>query len=268
MSEEPSPATPVFTHIDASATARIDDHEPFVEELAGELCGSAEVAAAVALEVDDEVAHALLLQAFDGSDDLFVGGGSEIGEAHEAYAGFHDIGCVERRHGNLVALDVEGERAVDAAADYAELHLRTLGPAQSAHDVLAAHLDARDGRVVDQRDAVAGNDAGLLRRSFGHGLDDYERVVEHIELHAYAVEVALQRLVELLRVLGVGIGRVRVELREHARDGVLHLSLYVDGVDIHLVDHDGRLQQLTHGQLARVQVCLCRERKGNDERYK
>jgi hypothetical protein len=46
----------------------------------------------------------------------------------------------------------------------------------------------------------------------------------------------LQRLLKGLGLLGVGIGRVRVELLEHAHDGILHQLVLVYSVDIQVAD--------------------------------
>ena len=56
--------------------------------------------------------------------------------------------------------------------------------------------------------------------------------VNHVELHADALEVALQRLVHGLHLLGVGVRRVGIELLKHAAYGVLYELPLVNRVDI------------------------------------
>ena len=80
-------------------------------------------------------------------------------------------------------------------------------------------------------------------------MDDVERVGEHIELYADAVEAALEGFVEVFRLLGVGVGGVGVELVEHADDGVFDELLAVGAVHVEVLDGVKR-----KGEFARVLV--------------
>lgn len=134
-----------------------------------------------------------------------MGGGAEAAYAHIPHTGTYDVGGVDGLDGYLVAGDGERQQAGDAAPCHAEAHLCALGAAQALHYFLAGHLDACYGGVVDCHDAVAGNDAHALRRPSADGLDDEQGVFYHVELNAYALEVAGQRFVECLHFLGRGV---------------------------------------------------------------
>ena len=157
---------------------------------------------------------------------------AETFQADIAHARPDHIGGIEGMYGNPGACDDKGQRAFHAPADDAQLHLRPFPATQPLHDVDACHLDAGYGRVVDVHDPVAGKDSHLLGRAVDDRLDHDERIVDHIELYADSLEVALQRFVHRLGFLGVGIGGMRVELLEHASDGILRQLLFVHGVHV------------------------------------
>ena len=223
----------------------IDDEVAFGQELPGDVRGGIQVSASVLLQVEDEVLHALPAQFVDGIRHLLVAGTAEAGQADQSDAGGGHVGGIHGGDGNLVALHGEVQPGGLSAAHDAEAHFRAFRPAQAAHDFLAAHFHARNGRVVHADDAVARKDSGFLGRSFRHGLDDDKRVLKHVELHTDAVEVALKRFVHLLGLFGVGVGRVGVESGEHAVDGVLGELVFVHAVHVEAADG-----QLGHGELA------------------
>ena len=86
------------------------------------------------------------------------------------------------------ALDGKIGNAFHTVTDDAEFHFRVLGTAQATHDFLTTHLHAGNGRVVDRHDAVAGQNAHALRRALRNGLDDDQRVLQHVELDADALK--------------------------------------------------------------------------------
>ena len=112
-----------------------------------------------------------------------------------ANAGFYHVVSVERVKGNFVARNDEVERLLHAAAHNAEFHFRPLRTAQLCHDAIAAHFHAGSGEAINAHDAVAREDSDFLARSFAHGLDDHERIFQHIKLYADAFEVAMSCLV-------------------------------------------------------------------------
>ena len=134
------------------------------------------------------------------------------------------------------------------------MHFRTFGAAQALHDVFGAHFYAGYGRIVDGGDAVACQDACLFGRSPADRLDDQQRVFNHLELDAYALKVAFERLAHGLGFFRVGVGGMGVKVFEHADNGVLYKLVFVDCVHIQAVDG-----KLGHLQFAQRQVALgCR----------
>ena len=102
------------------------------------------------------------------------------------------VARVHAVEGNLVACDAECDKLGVVASLHLHRDLSALLAAQALLDVAVFHLHAGNAGVVDGNDAVAGNDAHLLRRSAHDGLDDVERVLFHVELDADATELALQ----------------------------------------------------------------------------
>ena len=64
----------------------------------------------------------------------------------------------------------------------------------------------------------------------GDGVHHDHRVAQDVELHADAAEFPVETLLHALHLLGADVGRVGVQLFEHARDGALD-----DGFHLHLV---------------------------------
>ena len=161
-------------------------------------------------------------------------------------------------HRNFVAFDGEEQRFVHSSAHYTQVHGGAFLASEALHDLSLGHLHARYGSVVDADDAVAGHYSHLLRRAVDGGLDYYQRVFNHVELHANALEVALQRLGHGLGFLCVGVGGVRVELFEHTPDGVFNEFCLVNAVYVELADgYFGHLQ-LAQWVVVEVELQLCR----------
>ena len=214
-----------------------------LKKLIGNVHGSLEIAASVALKVEDKVAHALFLQLGEGIAELVMGGGSEIADAHISNLGSYHIYGINGFNGNLVACDLEGEGVLNATAHNTQHHLGALGSAETSHNLLLRHLHSGNGSVVDIDDTVAGKDTNLLRRTTRDRLDDEERVLHHIKLHSNAVETARKGFVEGFHLLGCGIGGMGVKFFEHTADGILHQLSFINTIHIHIVDsHFGYLQ--------------------------
>ena len=147
----------------------------------------------------------------------------------------------------FVALHGKEQRVGYTAAHDGEVDFGVLGTAQTLHDVFGAHLYAGNGGVVHGGDAVAGQDAHFFRRSSAYGLDDEQRVFNHLELDADALEVALQGFVHGLHLFGVVVGGVGVEVFQHAGNGVFHQAAFVHGV--HVEAADGKFGHLELAQL-------------------
>ena len=192
-------------HARRAQSAGINDEVVLRQELIGNLHCRLQIASAILLKVEQKVLHALLLQLVHSRHELVVCRGTETTDTDISHARTYHIRGVEAFHRNLVALHVEHQRILHLATHNGELHRSALRSAQAHHYLVAWHLHTGNSRVVHRHDAVASHDAGFLRRSLGDGLNHDERVFNHIELHSDTVEIALQRLVHLLRLLGVGI---------------------------------------------------------------
>ena len=110
-----------------------------------------------------------------------------------------------------------------------DLDLRAALAAQVFGHVGAPH--AHGIERVDAHDAVVGPHADPLGRASGNGVHDDDRVAQHVEFDADAAELPVETLLHTFHLLGADIGRVGVQLLEHARDGP-----FDDGFHLHVVD--------------------------------
>ena len=224
----------------------IDHKLVALQELVAHVDGGIQVAAPVVAQVHDQLGHALLLEALEGVHHLLVGLGTEARDAQVARTLVEHIAGVDAVYGDVVTRDAEGDQFRYARALHLDGDLGALLAAQALLDVAVAHLHAGDDRVVHIDDAVAGQHTHALAGPTGHRLDDVERVLVHVELDAHTAELTLERLLEFLGLLGVGIGRVGVQVLEHALDGVLDELVLVDRVHIQGRDGIFGIQQLLH----------------------
>ena len=153
---------------------------------------------------------------------------------------------VDAVNGNVVTGDAEGNQFLHAGTFHLDGDIGPLLAAKAFLDIAVLHLHASDSRVVHIDDAVSGKHTHALAWATGNGLDDVERVIAHVELDADTAELALQRLLQFLCLLGVGIGRVGVKALKHAPDGILDKLILVDRVNIQAVDGIFRIQQFLH----------------------
>ena len=249
----------------------VDHKVAFVEELARHLKGRAQIAAAIAFEIEDEVTHPLLEKFGNSLLHLLARSRSEAVELNVTDSGGDHIGRTEGVDGNFIARHGELHRFRYAPAHDAQIGFCAARTTQEGHDAVALHLDAGNDGVAHRDDAVAGQDAHFFRRAFGHGLNDYQGIFEHVELHADAFKIAFQRFVHFLRLLGVGVGGVGVELFENTVDGIFHQFLLVDRVDVELCD--GELRQLEFADLLHIDtfvhgLSLCCERQDSQSTEK
>ena len=117
-----------------------------------------------------------------------------------------------------------------------KVHLRALRTTQTLHDLLFRHLHTCNCRIIDRDDTIASDNTNLLRRAIGHRLDDKQRIFYHIELHPNTLEIAIQRLIQFLDLFRSGVAGVRIELIQHATNGILHQFLVVYRIYIQLFD--------------------------------
>ena len=214
----------------------IDDHALAGDELVADFEGHVEVAAAVATQVEDEVFHALFLQAADGFFEFGGGGGGEAFEFDVAGERVGHEADVDAVHRDGAAGDDELDGFFFAAAHHGDFHLGTFFAAQVlAYPVVGDALSDRHG-VIDLDDLVTGHQSDFFRRTVDDDLHHVDGVLDELEGHADAVEGALQGFGHGGNVLGGDVGGVRVQLFEHLVDGSVGQRVEVNGIHVHGVD--------------------------------
>jgi hypothetical protein len=223
------------------ARARRDDDLAGAEKLVGDLDGARHDAARVVTQVEDEALGALPLQARQVLAELVVGGLGKVADAQVARPLVGHERALDGQDRDARARDGEAARLRQAHPANRHLHLRAdLALERAAHVVV---VETDGGRVADHQDAVARHEAHLLAGPVGHRVDDAGGVAYHLEVDAHAAEGALEGLLHLAQLARGDVGRVRIELFEHPRDGPLDERLGVDRLHVLLRDkHEGVLQ--------------------------
>ena len=219
-----------------SSSVSIDNQVAFLQKLVGDIYGGLQIASAILLQVEDQVFHTLTAESFKALHKLLMGLRPEVADTDIADARTYHIRGINGLHGNLVTYDSEEQFVLNARTDDAKMHLCILRTAQPFHDLLLRHVNTRNGGVVDADDTVAGDDAHLLRGTVSDRLDHHQCVLQHLELDTDALEVAVQRLVEFLHLLGRRVTGMGVKFIEHPTDGVLHKFPFIDAIHIQIVD--------------------------------
>ena len=184
----------------------------------------------------------MLLQLLEALAELVVGGSTEAANADIAYLGTEHVGSIDGVDRNLVAHYSEQQGVCYLPPDDAQADLSSLGTTQTTHDFLFRHLDTCNNSVVNLDYAVASQDAYLLRRTVGDRLDDQQGVLYHVELYTNALEVTLQGFVGCFYLLGGKVAAVGVQFFQHTPNAVFYQFLFVNAVDIEVVDgHFGNL---------------------------
>ena len=124
---------------------------------------------------------------------------------------------------------------------------------------LAAHPLDRVGQrhalhrgVVQPDDQIAGANAGPLGGGVVNRRDHLEKAVFLPDLDAQAAEFAGGADLQILERLGVQIGGMRIEIAQHAANGVFQQILVLDRLDVILLDgveYAGERAQLVQRQL-------------------
>ena len=181
-------------------------------------------AARVLAQIDDESLHALFSKRFVGGLELLA---RVLRERSDA-----DIAHAVLEHRALGCIDLDGRALYRVvlrlvAALYRQDDIRADFAADMHRNFLRLHL--RDRRAVDGHDLVAGLEAGVLPRRIVEDGDDRDLAVLEAHRHADAAELALRVLLELLKLVGIHVDRVRVsEGLHHAGDGAVHELRLVD----------------------------------------
>lgn len=221
-----------------------------MRKASGYLDGGLQHAAGVVAQVQDqalETALVVLAQLVQRLDHFLAGVDLELGDAQVGVAGFEDLA--------LDTLDLDDgalEFDVERSAAIADDGQGDRGAGLAAHAVdRFGHRLALGRLAVDLHDQVAGLDAGAGRGGVVDRRDHLDEAVFAADLDAQAAELAAGAFLQLGEVLRAEVGGVRVEVAEHALDGVLQQGLVVHWLDIgglHPVENLGEGTQLVEGQ--------------------
>ena len=159
----------------------------------------------------------LLVELVDLAHKVFHRAFLELRDAHPAVTGLHHLGF-DRLGLDLGAGDGDGETAAFVLAQDGQRHLG-VGLAAHALDRFVQR-QAFDGGVVDLGDQVIGFEAGLVSGRALDGRDDADQPVFLRDLDADTDELAAGAFLEFLEGLLVEVLRVRIQARDHARDGI------------------------------------------------
>ncbi len=230
------------------------DDQALGEEVIGNLHRGLQHAAGVVAQVQHQAVELLaaivLLQLGQRLADLLAGVDLELGDTQVSVTGLQqlalDAAHLDHRTGQL---DVERlaafayQRQADGAAGFA------------AHLGDGVHHRQTLGRLpVDFDDQVAGFDAGLGCRRIVDRRHHLDEAVLHADLDAQPAEFAAGAFLQLGKGFWLEIGRVRIEVAEHALDGVFQQGLVIHRLDIGRLD---AVQDLGEGaQLVQRQRCL------------
>ena len=113
---------------------------------------------------------------------------------------------------NLVAHYSEQQGVCYLPPDDAQADLSSLGTTQTTHNLLATHLYTSNSGISHADNTVTSHYAHLLARTFGNGLYNQKRIIQHIELNTYALKTSSQGLCKLLSLRSIGVSRMRVKL--------------------------------------------------------
>ena len=216
----------------------IDDHISIGQKLVCYAGRSLQITSTIILQVEYQVGHAELFERIYSTHHLLMRLLAKVFEPDEPDTWTYHIGCINREDGYLRTLDYKREWLVDTPSDNRQRHLRATFASKSAHDVVPIHLHTSYRGVIDGNNTVASEDAHFLRRASRGGLHDHQCVVNDIELHTNTLEIALQWFVERLRLLGIGVTGMGIQLLQHATDSILHEFALIDRIDIIVVDSD------------------------------
>ena len=214
----------------------INNQVTFLQKLVGNIDGSFQIATTILLQIENEVLHTSFPQHIETLDKLTISRSAEISDTYIADSRTNHIAGIYRLNWNLVAHHREHQTILNTMTHDTKVHFRALRTTQALHNFLFRHLHTCNCRIIDRDDTIASDDTYLLRRAVGHRLDNEQRVFYHIELHPNTLEIAIQRLIQFLDLFRSGVAGVRIELIQHATNGILHQFVLIDTVDVEIRD--------------------------------
>ena len=187
-------------------------------------------------QVENQVFHPLRLQLLQRLAEL---GKRLLGKPFQLdVAGLlvhHEVGF-HAMDGDFVPRDGEMERLLLPAPADVDRDTGPLFAAQLLEDPgVGADFPDRHA-VIDADDLVTGADANPFGGAALDRLHHHDGVLHDLELHADAVEIALQRLVHAAHLLFGHIDRMRVKLFQHLHNGLVGQFLKIGRIHIIVAD--------------------------------
>ena len=218
------------------STIGIDNHVTTLQKLISNIDSSFQITSTILLQIKYQILHTLCLKFCKTFHEFIVSLGTKVTNADIADTRSNHVGGIDRMDRNLISYYSKFQFILDAKTHHTQFYLRTLRTTQALHNLLLRHLHTCNRCIIHGYDTVASNDAHLLRRTFGNRLDNHQRIVHHIKLHADTLEITIQRLIEFFYLLGGRIAGMGIEFVEHALDGILHQFLFVNTIHIKVGD--------------------------------
>ena len=103
---------------------------------------------------------------------------------------------------------------------------------------------------IDFDDPVVGAQADGLGRSSGNGVHHDQGIAQQVELDPDAAKLPVEALAHLRHLLRIDIGRMGVQLGQHAADGALDQRGHLHLIDVQGIERLVNLVEFHH--LARV----------------
>ena len=239
-------------------TLGIYNHIALAQKLVGNLHGTLKIATAIVLQVEDKAPHPLTAQGVGCLHKFIIGLCAKALQTDIAHLRPNHIGSSEGVYGYAVALHYKIECLLHTPAHHSEAHLRAFLAPEALHYLRTFHLHSGNGCVVHADDTVACDDAHLFRRSVEGWLYHHQCVFHHVKLYTDALKVALQGFLHRLRLLGISVRRMRVELLQHTTNSILRQLSLIHRVHIQVVyRHLCHLQLPQRGVTTEVQSNLC-----------
>ena len=191
------------------------------QELVRHLYCRVHVSACVVAQVDDEIAESFLRQLGKRDEHFWVSGLSETLHLDIASVLVDHVCCRDALLWYVTTCHGEVFHALLCVAYHTDFHLRVLRTLQSAHGFLLRHNLAHKRFAVNTHNLVASQDASLLCRTVLYHVLYAYGVLAYSELNAHTRERTLQIVGHSLCILGADIYRVRVEVGQNLRNGLV-----------------------------------------------
>src|SRR5207302_1137219 len=235
------------------AALGVHDQLAVVDELLGDFDGRGQEPAWITAQVEDERLHPRLCRLLERRGHVAGRLLLELPELHVRDTAAQ-VGRAHGLHADLLAGDVEILRLGPALAHDGDRHLRPGLAAHALDGVGKLHV-FRD-EAVDLHDAIAGQEAGPVRRRALDRRHHREDVVTQGDLDAETTEAPAGLDLHLLVTVRVEERAMRIEAAQGSLDRVVDEVLRRDLVDV-LVLHDGEdlgeeLQLLVRGAAVRA----------------